>query len=370
MSSAGLSSGSAPPVPSFSIVIETANLATADPRRLTASLDSLARQDPSPAQAREVILLDAGEAPRELLNSLRVRYPWLSLRGIAAGTDYGDQKALAVSLGSGEIIVFADSDCHYEPGCLASFLETFRARPDVQVLAGETAVAISGPFTLAMALVFFFPRFSCQSEIAPARGFYGNNVAFRRDVFPVCPFPSGLPIYRGQNVIYSRMLRRAGVSLWREPRARSVHSPPEGVWAAIRRFFLTGRDTPRLARLMPTAADAPFEGDYEPYDFPGGRVRKVLKRVRDIGRQQPLRLLLLPLAVPIAVSCVASFFAGVAAERLRPSVEAGKLRQQRTGRGGFLPENARPDAGCDGRARSPDETRSAAAAAGAGESAG
>jgi len=315
-------------MPSFSIVIETANLATADPRRLMASLDSIASQNPSPALAREVILLDGGEAPRELLDNLQIRYPWLSVHRVPAGTDYGDQKALAVSLGSGQIIVFADSDCLYEPGWLTSFLEGFATRADVKVLAGETAVAIAGPFTLAMALVFFFPRFSYQAEIAPARGFYGNNVAFRRDLFSVCPFPSGLPIYRGQNVIYSRMLRRAGVPIWRQPGARSVHSPPEGVRAAILRFFLTGRDTPRLARLLPTGADAPFQGDYEPYDRQGGRVRKVLERVRNIRRQQPLRLLLLPLAFPIAASCVASFFAGVAAERLRPSVQAGELREE------------------------------------------
>ena len=318
-SAAGSTAGSAPPVPSFSIVIETANLATADPRRLRASLDSIASQDPSPAQAREVILLDCGEAPRELLDNLQTRYPWLVVQRVSAGTDYGDQKALAVSQGSGEIVVFADSDCLYEPRWLAALLEAFAARSDVNVLAGETAVLIAGPFTLAMALVFFFPRFSYQADVAPARGFYGNNVAFRRDVFAVCPFPSGLPIYRGQNVIYSRILRRAGVPIWRQPHARSEHSPPEGVGSAILRFFLTGRDTPRLARLLPTEADAPFQGDYEPYGRQGGRIRKVLERLRAIGRQQPFSLLLLPLALPIAALCVASFFAGVAVERLRPA---------------------------------------------------
>ena len=283
------------------------------------SLDSIARQNPSPAQAREVILLDGGEAPRELLDSLQIRYPWLAVRSIPAGTDYGDQKALAVSMGSGEIIVFADSDCLYEAHWVASFLETFAARADVQVLAGETAVSIAGPFTLAMALVFFFPRFSYQTDVAPARGFYGNNVAFRRDLFSVCPFPSGLPIYRGQNVVFSRLLRKAGVAIWRQPRARSEHSPPEGVRTAVMRFFLTGSDTPRLARLLPAETDAPFQGDYEPYDREGGRIRKVIERVRAIARQQPAQLLLLPLALPIAALCIVSFFAGLAVERLRPA---------------------------------------------------
>lgn len=305
--------------PSFSIVVETANLRTADPEQLVASLDSIARQVPSPMLARGVVVLDSGEAPPALLEMLRERYPWISIERIPAGTDYGDQKAMAVSRVSGDILVFADSDCLYEPGWLASILETFATRPEIGVVAGETAVAITGPYTLAMALVFFFPRFSYETDVAPARGFYGNNVAFRRDVLLRCPFPAGLPIYRGQNVVYSRSLREAAIAIWRQPRARSVHSPPGGgAWSVLRRFFWTGRDTPRLVRLASPPPDAPFQGDFEPYDREGGRVRKVIGRVRAIARQQPRMLLLFPLALPIALACVAGFFLGVAVERVQP----------------------------------------------------
>lgn len=310
--------------PSFSIVIETANLQT-DPRRLDASLDSIASQTLSPELANEVVLLDSGEAPPELLDRLLARYPWIRVERIAEETDYGDQKAMASSFVTGDVVVFADSDCLYEREWLASLVETFASRPDVEVLAGETAVEISGPFTLAMGLVFFFPRFSYEKAVAPARGFYGNNVAFRRSLLRRCPFPSGLPIYRGQNVVYSRVLWEHGISIWRQPRARSAHSPPEGVWPAIRRFYWTGKDTPRLIRVGPQIAAAPYQGDFEPYGRPGGRVRKVWERVRAISRQQPLLAsLCLPIALPIAMACVASFFSGVAAERLRLAAASGK----------------------------------------------
>jgi hypothetical protein len=299
--------------------METANLRTADPQRLLASLQSIANQIPSPALARAVVLLDSGEAPPVLLEIVQSRYPWISLQHIPAGMDYGDQKSIAMSFAAGEIVVFADSDCLYEPDWLASYLQTFATRPDVGVLAGETAVAITGPFTLALGLIFFFPRFSYDTKIAPARGFYGNNVAFRREVFSRCPFPSGLPINRGQNVLYSRSLRSAGISIWRQPRARSLHSPPEGMGAALHRLFLTGRDTPRLARLGSPPPDAPFQGDFEPYHRTGGRVRKVIERLRAISRQQPRMLLLLPIALPVALACVLAFFVGIAVERARPS---------------------------------------------------
>jgi hypothetical protein len=94
---------------------------------------------------------------------------------------------------------------------------------------------------------------------------------------------------------------------------------------ALRRFFWTGQDTPRLARLGTPPPDAPFQGDFEPYHRTGGRVRKVIERLGAISRQQPRMLLLLPVAVPIALACVAAFFVGVAVERAMPSTKGAGL---------------------------------------------
>jgi glycosyltransferase involved in cell wall biosynthesis len=305
-------------LPSFSIVIETANLATADSERLISSLDTIARQTLAPATAREVVVLDSGEAPPGMLEALRARYPWIQLQRIAEGTDYGDQKAMSLSFVTGEVVVFADSDCLYEPSWLASMLEAFANHPEREAVAGETTVAITGPFTLAMGVVFFFPRFSYDTAVQPARGFYGNNVAIRRDLLQRVVFPSGLSMFRGQNVIYSRVLLEHGVQIWRQPRARALHSPPEGLRIALLRFYWTGRDSPRLTQVGPQNPEAPFQGDYEPYHRTGGRARKVIERVRAIARQQPLlALVCLPVALPIAAACVASFFCGAAEERLR-----------------------------------------------------
>ena len=111
--------------PAFSIVVETANLATADHEGIIRSLDSIANQIPSPSLARAVVVLDSGEARAELLDTLQDRYEWISIQRIPAGMDYGDQKSVATTFASGEIVVFADSDCVYQPGWLASHLRTF-----------------------------------------------------------------------------------------------------------------------------------------------------------------------------------------------------------------------------------------------------
>lgn len=50
-------------LPSFSIVLETENLANADINKLSESLNSLVNQDLSPTQANEVLLIDSGDVP-------------------------------------------------------------------------------------------------------------------------------------------------------------------------------------------------------------------------------------------------------------------------------------------------------------------
>ena len=266
-----------------------------------------------------MVLIDSGAAPPELFAPFLEKYPWLRLHPIAPGVDYGDQKSLTASLVSGEVVLLADSDCVYQPGWIDSILRTFADRPEIGVIAGETTIAIEGPYTLGIALIYFFPRFSWETEPAQARGFFGNNVAFRRQVLLDCPFPSGLPIFRGQNVIYSRMLRAAGIPIWRLPLARCWHAPPDTFLKALARLFETGRDMPRLARLDSPPADAPYQGDFEPYDRTGGRVRKVVERFRSMWKQEPAQLLWLPLALPIAAACVGAFFLGLMTERMFPS---------------------------------------------------
>jgi hypothetical protein len=193
-------------------------------------------------------------------------------------------------------------------------LETFAAEPGVGAVAGETTIAITGPFTLAAALFYFFPRFSGETAAAPARGFYLNNVAFRREVVQAHPIPFGLPVRGGQNVLYSRILDTAGVRIARQPRACALHAPPEDPWMAIRILFWTGRDTMRFDRLAPPRD--PWVGDYEPYGPPRGRVGKVLLRLRDVARQQPAMLAWLPVAAPILALVFGAFFAGRLVERL------------------------------------------------------
>jgi hypothetical protein len=300
--------------PSFSIRIETSNLRLANVARLRTALASIAAQVPAPSDADEVVLLEDGTLPADLLAEMSRQHPWLALRRISGGLGYGDQKAISTASSRSEVVVVADPDCTYQPGWLGALLQTFADDDGVGAVAGETTISITGPFTLAAALFYFFPRFSDDVAAASTRGFYLNNVAFRRNVVRAHPIPFDLPVRGGQNVIYSRLLDSAGIRMVRQPCARAFHAPPENLAMAIRILFWTGRDTPRFDRLA-SPRDA-FSGDYEPYGPPRGRIGKVLLRLRDIARQQPRMLGWLPVAAPIAGLVLGAFFAGRLVERL------------------------------------------------------
>jgi len=62
-------------LPSFSLVLETENLANADLDGLAQSLASLAEQDVPLTAANEVFMIDSGNTPTQLLTQLCDRYP-------------------------------------------------------------------------------------------------------------------------------------------------------------------------------------------------------------------------------------------------------------------------------------------------------
>lgn len=229
-------------LPSFSIVLETENLANADLEGLTNALASLVHQDLSPEQANEVILIDSGDAPPGLLGQLCDRYPWIKIHPAPANTGYYKAKMLGAELASGEIIVYADSDCLYEPHWLRSLLTTFAENPQIQIVAGETTTRGRGPYGTAMALVYIFPQFSGKTDLIPTHQYFLNNVAFRRQFLLDHPIPAELPLYRGNCVVHGETLRREGHLIWLNPQSRATHAPPSDLSHFFWRFLLIGHD--------------------------------------------------------------------------------------------------------------------------------
>lgn len=296
------------PLPSFSIVLETENLANADFAGLLKSIDSLARQDPSPTSAKEVLLIDSGDAPTYLLRQLHQQYPWITIYDAPPGTSYYQSKMLGAKLVTGDIVVYYDSDCIYEPTWLRTILASFNAADSIEIVAGETTTRGVGPYGTAMALTYIFPQYSGQKRLVPSPQYFLNNVAFRREFLLQHPIPIELPLYRGNCVIHAYDLCEKGYIIWRQPQARATHAPPNGLVHFFWRFLLIGHDYYWQKRILETRGHHkvtdPTQSGIK------GKMQIFYDRLSKLFRHDWHHLVFLPLAVPVAIASALLIYVG------------------------------------------------------------
>ncbi|MGA7933618.1 MAG: glycosyltransferase [Kovacikia sp.] len=324
-------------LPSFSIVLETENLANADIEGLSNSLESLVMQDVSPLQAKEVWLIDSGDAPGGLLQQLGDRYPWIRVHPAPPTTGYYKAKMLGAQLASGEIVVYCDSDCIYEPNWLKTILTTFSQDNSLQIVAGETTTRGVGPYGTAMALTYIFPQYSGEQDLRPTSQYFLNNVAFRRQFLLDNPIPTELPLYRGNCAIHAYDLLQRGHRIWRQPKARATHAPPNGISHFFWRFLLIGHDYYWQNRLLTKSIDNPIAPQPSTAPLPDlpdstqnlsqnslagfrGKMQVFFERVGRMVKNDPRHQIYLPLSIPIAAASITLIFVGYLITSLNPDL--------------------------------------------------
>jgi glycosyltransferase involved in cell wall biosynthesis len=301
--------GPATNLPTFSIILETENLATADIRGLVQGIENLAGQDVPPMAANEVLVIDSGDIPDSVRTQLLAQYPWLTLHHAPPGITYYEAKMLGAQLATGDIVVYFDSDCLYAPDWLRNILTTLRDRPDIAILAGETRTRGSGIYGTAMGLVYIFPQYSGQTQVRPGSQYFLNNVAFRRSVLLHRPIPTHLPLYRGNCVIHARQLSQQGLTIWQHPQARASHAPPHGWFHFVWRFLLIGYDYYWQRRILREQGLTVAASSQEIQDPTAsgwyGKLQVLDDRLGKLIRANPWHLALLPLALPVVLLAMA-----------------------------------------------------------------
>jgi glycosyltransferase involved in cell wall biosynthesis len=313
---------------SFSIIIETENLASADLPGLFRSLDALESQTLSPLQANEVLMVETGDVPADLLDTIRAQYPWVSIARIDAGLEYYQAKMRGIELTTGEAVVLCDSDCVYNSEWLGAMLAPFAA-DEVQMVAGETSLEITGPYGLAMALSYIFPRYSRREQLQPTGGYFCNNVVFKRSLITQFPIPGELPLYRGNCVIHAHQLATNQHQIWQQPQARALHAPPNGFSHFVSRFLMLGYDALCVSRLAanPMAKVDPEQATpMRPLRdlavagmLMANQLKTWVQRLGLVLREDLRYALYLPLAVPISAAALALYGLGVVLAYLRPA---------------------------------------------------
>lgn len=319
----------------FSIVLETENLATADLQGLVRSLSSLATQDPSPIEAREVLLIESGDIPADLLSQLTAQYSWIKVRSAPAGTEYYQSKMLGAKWATGEIIVYYDSDCVYESGWLRKILTPFAQSEEIQVVAGETTTSGVGIYGTAMALGYIFPQYSGRTELIPGRHYFLNNVAFRRSFLLAHPIPLDLPLYRGNCAIHAHELTQSGTIIWQHPQARALHAPPNGLSHFFWRFLLIGHDYYWQKKLIPTSTNAEptlVEPTLEEPTMSGrkGKFDIFIDRIRKMLDRDFRHAYFLPFSLPIVIFSSLLIYVGYLITSRHPDYLLKTYRQSRS----------------------------------------
>lgn len=307
-------------LPSFSIVIETENLAVTDVAGLEESLDSLAVQMPSPATANEVIVIESGDVPAAVLERLTAKYPWIRLVRVKGDLTYEGAKMEGARRATGEIVLYADSDCTYDPGWIRSLLTPFAAYSDLCVLAGETAIRGTGPYAVAMALTFFFDGHSGRKDLYSLPTYYFNNVAFRRRFLLENPASVHTASYRGGIVLHIADLCRKGCTIWWQPRARAHHLPPTGIKVWFWRFLLIGADHVAIRRAC-------LEKWQTTHRIRVSKWTKLKRRLRANVRGTAMNALYLPVAVAIAAASTALVYVGECIAKARPDYILERFRR-------------------------------------------
>jgi len=315
-----------PDGPRFSIVVETENLVTAGADAIHACLASLRAQTLSPDRASEIVLVDSGGVSEAARARIERTWPALRLLDLPAGTGYYEAKLAGARATSGDVVVFCDSDVEYASDWLESILEPFARDPGVRFVRGETSLAVAGPYTLALLLAFQFPPFSSDTGLRPARDYAANNFAMRRELLAVHQIPTGDGLHHGNCDLHAAQLRRAGVAIWRQPRARGYHAPIAPHRFAAR-FFLGGHHALSVHRRDRATRN--------PLPMPRRLAADVAKTIAICGRAAARPLVRLPaalrsnpgrgadwlIAAPIVAAAVALHWLGAFVTLARPGID-------------------------------------------------
>lgn len=246
--------------PQLSIIIEWENVKLSEMDRCREMLREMAKQIPEyfdsqrveelaeSAPAAEILILyDAGAFDGSFINEIvEMEIPRTTRhcqwRIIAAGSEgYYGLKNIGSRQAQGDILLFIDSDLIPEPKWIENMLSPMQ-NPEVKVVAGHAYVTPDDMLSRTFALTWFFPLRATVATISPAKGFFANSVAFRREVFLAHPYQVIPGASHGACRLLAKQLMAEGVQILSNTGAQASHPPPNGLRHFLIRAVVQGRD--------------------------------------------------------------------------------------------------------------------------------
>jgi glycosyltransferase involved in cell wall biosynthesis len=244
-SSAGAAAGpragsTADAPPAVSVVIPCFNAAAT----LPALLESLAAQT-LPRDQFEIIVVDDGstDSSRELAaNVAGVTVLTQSHEGPGAARNLGARRA------RGELVLYLDSDLRAAPDLLAGHLEYHRAHADVAATGGSVKPAdLYPPLSWIMVdhLCSWFNAHPSVRYSSPPEYLPSLNFCIKKELIARCALTwnAGLE-HTGEDVLFCRDLRQAGLALAFLPRATVYHRDRDSMRGYLIHMYRWGFHAP------------------------------------------------------------------------------------------------------------------------------
>jgi hypothetical protein len=301
---------------SFSIVVETENLALAGVESLDRCLGALEKQSVGIHHANEVWLmvgtrLDPADGERIL-----ARYPWARLCLVNEELSYVGAKRKGAEISTGDIVFFADADVAYSEDWIASILAVRAGRGGACLVCSDTRVPIASGYGFGLQISWMLPVLEQGGEVAEVRNFRLNNFGIDRQLMVDAVYDEGLPLFRGQFSSWRRRMQKNGVRFFRIPKVTAFHLIPDEFYEWFLRMMIFGADYVATAnyRQLPDATVVERANMARRAWFAlrwiGWRWAQAAIQCVRLVREQPTLARYLPLGIPVAIASLLVVTAG------------------------------------------------------------
>ncbi len=329
--------------PSFSIVIEWANILLTEKRRTVEMLQQLSKEiveiSPNLSSKAEVIIVynsdnfEHSQVEQFVNEQLEPCGSTIDLKIIpAAKLRYYELKNYGVQQSHQDIIIFIDSDVIPEDGWLVAMLEPFQ-NPGTYVLTALHSYPKSIPEKAFSVVMNWNFESKNGGQIYEIDRFHASLVAFRRKIIEANPFPS-LPLYHGQATNLADRLILQGYKILCQPKSRYQHPAPNGLRHFVVRALCQGYDmavsSPRARKV--NEASMAFESTKNQKSFlPFARLdnRWTPRQIFSYLRHKYRSLHLSPKdtvgTLPIVFSYLSFVYIGILVSKVKPGLIRGHL---------------------------------------------
>ncbi len=302
--------------PSFSVVVETENLALGGSSDLERCLNSLERQTVDIGSANEVLLMVGGHLDPADAVAIGQRYPWIKIQVAGEELSYLAAKREGARLSTGAYVFCADSDMEYIPNWIELLLNEVSKHPSGTIICSDTRVPLDSAYGVALQVVWMLPVLRSGGPVQPVKAFRLNNFVVDRETMASSQFGEGLPLYRGSFGFWRKRMRRGGIRFYRVRQVTGLHLAPKGAAEWFHRMLIFGGDYVATANFR-LCADGRFEqrSDFLRRLWFAAKwisYRWVMSVVQSVWllTEQPRLIRFVPLGIPIGVASLVVISAG------------------------------------------------------------